>query len=523
MRVTDGAVYTYHLAAAADPEPTPAPQADRSYGRRYLASLGLPLRPVVGEPGRQATAGLHPCDDETGDPDEADRAADREANRLRVEQGRFAPIRPPSPTSDDDGEQRLGQSGEPVDQPVGEPLPVPTAGAGARPAPAQQRDGEAPLARGAAAGPAAPSAGEPLPPHGVAGDVPRPAPAAEKDADEGWGNWGDGIEVFAMDADDDDDDEEGGEAEKKAEPRDGDDGDMDPLEAIPDSIGQRKGELQPAQGMEDQLNELPRHAPPHEQQGLVASRRRFFETRWPAAGAGSSGSANATAAPAAAPEGHDREGGEEDEEEEGKEEVEGGEEPAPAVWAGGGAQPAAPPADATAAQAAASEAAEDGPAADPASYAAWTRSTLSEVEALFDIHHERLLPRPFVATRRLIAEGPGWRFMRAEIKSMIRDRLERHSWSSWNDALAHTALLEQRAGASTAALGPGGEEQGEEEEEEAADEEDDADGLTACVACGDPIRGAVCGTADQPYHFGCWQTQLESSTSSPSNAPAPLS
>ena len=47
----------------------------------------------------------------------------------------------------------------------------------------------------------------------------------------------------------------GVEAERKAEPRDGDDGDKDPLEAIPDSIGQRKGELQPAQGMEDQLND----------------------------------------------------------------------------------------------------------------------------------------------------------------------------------------------------------------------------------------------------------------------------
>ena len=112
VRVTDGRVYAFPSAAAADPEGAPETHAEGSYGRQYLASLGLPLRPLVGEPGEQVAAPLRSWGDETGDPDEADRAADREAVRRLVERGRFARIRPPSPAASDEGGSRPPASDE---------------------------------------------------------------------------------------------------------------------------------------------------------------------------------------------------------------------------------------------------------------------------------------------------------------------------------------------------------------------------------------------------------------------------
>ena len=30
-----------------------------------------------------------------------------------------------------------------------------------------------------------------------------------------------------------------------------------------------------------------------------------------------------------------------------------------------------------------------------------------------------------------------------------------------------------------------------------------------CHACGDVIRGTICGTPEEPYHFGCWQASID--------------
>ena len=164
------------------------------------------------------------------------------------------------------------------------------------------------------------------------------------------------------------------------------------------------------EGLDRHGSEPPRRAPPHEQQGLVASRRRFFETRRPTTGAGSNGS----------------------------------ELPGTRPRAGGPGE------------------GETGDAWTPErleTYVAWTHSTVREFHALYS-RRPPYCPRLFV-DRRL------WLDHRAAVVYVPCDP---HS----DDAQAGHA--------------------------------------PACSACGEPIHGVALRASGRPLHFGCWQAELDATT-----------
>ena len=163
-------------------------------------------------------------------------------------------------------------------------------------------------------------------------------------------------------------------------------------------------------GLDRHGSEPPRHAPPHEQQGLVASRRRFFETRRPTTGAGSNGSDPPDTRPRAGGPGEG----------------------------------------------------ETGDAWTPQrleTHVAWTHSTVREFHALYN-RRPPSYPQPFV-DRRL------WLDYRA---AEVYEPCDPHS----DDAQAGHA--------------------------------------PACSACGEPIHGVAFGTSGRPLHFGCWQAELDATT-----------